>query len=440
LNIYLKALGCRLNEAELETWANEFSARGHRVVDDIQNADLTVLNTCAVTSEAVRKSRKLINRTRRENPTAKLVVSGCFVSLPDQAEQEARNHLAAEHGIDMIVDNRDKDALVSKVTNRWSLPIMPQGATAPGEYSLFARNRHRAFIKIQDGCRYRCSYCIVTVARGEERSRAAADLINEINHHHSNGVQEIVLTGVHVGGYGSDIGQSLKTLVQTILLHTSVPRIRFASVEPWDLGDDFFSLFDNKRLMPHMHLPLQSGSDSVLRRMSRRCRRDDFAALIAQARTIDSFTATTDIIIGFPGETDEEWRQTMQFVEQIGFPHIHIFSYSARQGTKAANMPDQVPQEIKARRSKQLQDLALQMKVEQLKSMSGDAVDVLWEQCREMEGQLHATGYSPNFQRVAMPVPDRSSVNTISRCQITGFTNDYALAAPTSNSNAELRE
>ena len=273
LNIHLKALGCRLNEAELESWALEFQQDGHRLVNDVRDADLTVLNTCAVTTEAVKKSRKLINRTRRENPTGKLVVSGCMVSTGETGS-------GAELGIDMLVDNSEKSQLVQRVKRRWQIPIMPEGATLPNESALFARNRQRAFIKIQDGCRYRCSYCIVTIARGVEKSRGIDEILTEINHLESQGVQEIVLTGVHVGGYGSDTGTDLYRLVTTILENTSIPRIRFASVEPWDLGANFFSLFENRRLMPHMHLPIQSGSDSVLKRMSRRCHTSEFSALL----------------------------------------------------------------------------------------------------------------------------------------------------------------
>ena len=177
LNIHLKALGCRLNEAELESWALEFQQAGHTLVNAVEGADLTVLNTCAVTKEAVKKSRKTINRLRRENPTGKLIVSGCFVSTGESGS-------AAELGVDMLVDNKNKDQLVRKVNDHWQIPIMPEGATLPNESALFARNRQRAFIKIQDGCRYRCSYCIVTIARGDEKSRSQADIIAPVSYTH----------------------------------------------------------------------------------------------------------------------------------------------------------------------------------------------------------------------------------------------------------------
>lgn len=411
MNIHLKALGCRLNEAELEGWALEFQQAGHTLVNAPEGADLTVLNTCAVTQEAVRKSRKMINRIRRENPQGKMVVSGCFVSTGESGS-------AAELGVDMLVDNKDKSLLVKRVAEQWQIPIMPEGATLPTESALFARNRQRAFIKIQDGCRYRCSYCIVTIARGEEQSRPVAELVTQINQLHDNGVQEIVLTGVHVGGYGSDINSDLSTLVSVILAETSVPRIRFASVEPWDLGDNFFSLFENPRLMPHMHLPVQSGSDTVLRRMSRRCHTSEFKALVAQARSqYPTFNITTDIIVGFPGETAAEWQQTLDFVTEVKFGHIHIFSYSPRAGTKAASMPDMVDHSTKKTRSRELHDIAKAHKTDFLASQVGTQANVLWEGSRKQT----RFGYTENYTRVAAPSASSNAENSITRCTLTAI-------------------
>lgn len=406
MNIHLKALGCRLNEAELENWALEFQSAGHTLVNDVEAAELTVLNTCAVTREAVRKSRKTINRLRRENPQSKLVVSGCFVSTGESGS-------AADLGVDMLVDNKDKASLVAKINDRWQIPIMPEGATLPNESALFARNRQRAFIKIQDGCRYRCSYCIVTIARGDEQSRPVADIIDQINTLHSSGVNEVVLTGVHVGGYGSDIQSDLTTLVTQILTNTSIPRLRFASVEPWDLGENFFTLFENNRLMPHMHLPVQSGSDTVLRRMSRRCHSTEFSSLVRQARAQHPlFNITTDIIVGFPGETDHEWQQTMDFVESVGFGHIHIFSYSQRDGTKAATMAYQIDDATKKLRSRKLHALAQQQKQEFLQAQTGGNASVLWE---SRAGGFYF-GYTENYSRVAVAAQTADIENSIRPC------------------------
>lgn len=409
MKVHLKALGCRLNEAELEQWSQQFRGKGHQIVADSDDADVVVLNTCAVTTEAAGKSRRLLNRLYRNNPSAKLVASGCYATLKTE-------EVADTLGVDLVVSNAEKDELPEKVMRAFSVPVMPKIVTEPGESGLFLRGRHRAFIKIQDGCRYRCTFCIVTVARGEERSRSEVDIINEINQLYEQGVQEIVLTGVHVGGYGSDLeGVSLYSLVQRILAETDMPRVRFASVEPWDLPDDFFGLFVNPRLMPHMHLPIQSGSDSVLRRMARRCKTAEFRRLVEQARReVPGFNVTTDIIIGFPGETEEEWRETLDYVEQVGFGHIHIFSYSAREGTKAARLENHVPESIRRQRSQTLHQLADQLKQAWLEHQAGSVVPVLWERRREGNGEAFYSGYSPNYCKVSVRTTlEKNLENTI---------------------------
>ncbi|MFT5519819.1 MAG: threonylcarbamoyladenosine tRNA methylthiotransferase MtaB [Enterobacterales bacterium] len=401
MDVYLRTLGCRLNEAELQTWSQQFIDRGYQISNRSDKADLLVLNTCAVTGEAARKSRQILRRMHRDNTAAKLVVTGCYASLD---ESEA----AAILGVDLVVPNSKKEQLVEIINEQFNLDgelirTMPAFATEPGEAALFVRNRDRAFIKIQDGCRYKCSYCIVTKARGAEKSRTIKDITDEINGLSDNGVNEVVLTGVHVGGYGSDLNVSLKDLIEAILDDTDINRVRFASVEPWDLPEGFFSLFDNRRLMPHMHLPLQSGSNTVLRRMSRRCNQDSFSSLIEQARKyVPGFNATTDIIVGFPGETEYEWQESLDFIQQIGFGHIHIFSYSHRAGTRAAKLDDQLTTKLKKRRSKELAAIAQTMKSAALKEQIGQKVEVLWESGTETlsDGRITYSGYTPNYHRV----------------------------------------
>jgi len=400
MDIHLKALGCRLNEAELEQWSQEFRALGHHITQDSQHANLIVLNTCAVTSDAARKSRNLIHRFHRNNPEAKLVISGCHASLdPDTVAQTL--------GVDLVVTNQDKDQLVTSVIQQLDINSMPMMATEPGEASLFSRGRHRAFIKIQDGCRYRCTFCIVTVARGDERSRPEQEIIDEVNRLSRQDIKEVILTGVHVGGYGSDLDTRLYELVQRLLSETDIPRIRFASVEPWDLPDEFFNLFENPRLMPHMHLPLQSGSDAVLRRMARRCKTAEFRGLVEQARTaIPGFNVTTDIIVGFPGETESDWQQTLDYVETIGFGHMHIFTYSPREGTKAARLPEQVPDAIKKQRSRAMHELADRLKQQQLQQLIGTSAEVLWERGQTTHNEnIQYEGYTRNFFRVRTETP-----------------------------------
>ncbi len=392
MRIQLQTLGCRLNEAELETWARQFRDRGYRIAGAGETADLVVVNTCAVTQDAVRKSRKLLRRSQRENPNARLVVSGCAASVDGPGALD-------ETGIDLLVPNADKDRLVEIAARELALPLMPATAAEPDAVGPFPRRRQRAFIKVQDGCRYRCTFCIVTKARGEERSRPAGEVCGQINRLAAEGVREVVLTGVHLGGYGSDSGSSLHRLIERVLRDTDIPRIRLGSLEPWDIGEPLWQLFQDPRLMPHLHLPLQSGSDSVLRRMARRCKTDDFARLVERARrTIPDLNVTTDIIVGFPGETDAEWHETLEFADRIGFGHIHIFAYSPRAGTKAAGLPGQVPAELKKARGAALHQLARTMKRATFERFLGRTLPVLVEaRCGDGPDSGCWTGYTPNY-------------------------------------------
>jgi threonylcarbamoyladenosine tRNA methylthiotransferase MtaB len=392
MRVHLQTLGCRLNEAELTGWSEGFVADGHQLVADAGGADLVVVNTCAVTQEAVRKSRKLIRRAQNRNPGAKLVVSGCYASLDAEA---------AALGIDLLVSNQDKDRLVEIARERLDLHAMPEAATAPDAQQLLAHGRQRAFIKVQDGCRYRCSFCVVTLARGQERSRPAEEIVAEIQRLQARGVKEVVLAGVHLGGYGSDLGSSLHRMVAKVLAETDIPRLRLGSLEPWELDSEFWELFADPRLLPHLHLPLQSGSDSVLRRMSRRCKKADFTALVKHARDrVADLNLTTDIIVGFPGESAAEWAETLAFVEETGFGHVHIFSYSPRPGTKAAGLPDQVAAATKRERSRELHRLAQEMKRANLERFLGRRFPVLIE---DQDPKGRWGGYTPNFLRVSLP-------------------------------------
>ncbi|MFI3120012.1 MAG: tRNA (N(6)-L-threonylcarbamoyladenosine(37)-C(2))-methylthiotransferase MtaB [Methylococcaceae bacterium] len=421
MKVHLKTLGCRLNEAELETWAQAFQKSGHQITRQAETAHLIVINSCAVTQDAARKSRQLIRRIHRDNPQAKLVVSGCYATLN---EDEAASLL----GVDLVIGNKDKDRLVEKALTELNMDSMPALSTEPGEISLFTRGRQRAFVKVQDGCRYRCTFCIVTVARGEESSRPVQAVIDEINALHRQGITEVILTGVHLGGYGSDLGNNLSDLIKAILAKTDMPRLRLGSLEPWELPDDFFELFDNPRLMPHLHLPLQSGSDTVLRRMARRCKTEEFAAIVNRLRAqIPHFNVTTDIIVGFPGETEQEWQESFNFIKQTGFGHIHIFTYSSRAGTKAAGLPGQLGNDLKKQRSKQLHELAETMKLKFFEDNVGHEFPILWEGYSEAlnDDKQRIFGYTPNYLRVGCVIGnDRSVENRTLNCLITAVEED----------------
>jgi len=415
MQIHLKTLGCRLNEAEIESWAGKFQEKGHKLIADPESADLLVINTCAVTQEAVKKSRQIIRRIHRNNPTAKLVVSGCYSTL----DKKNINELP---GIDLVIDNSEKEKLVDISLRELNLETMPSLSTEPGETSLFKRGRNRAFIKIQDGCRHRCTFCIVTIARGEERSHTINEIINEINKYHEQGIKEVILTGVHVGGYGSDTNSSLYQLIKIVLAKTTIPRIRLASVEPWDLHEKFFSLFSNKRLMPHIHLPLQSGCDSVLKRMGRRCKTKDFKSIVQKARDeISNFNITTDIIVGFPGETEDEWQESLKFINEVGFSHIHIFTYSKRQGTKASRLDNHIDNITKKVRSKELHELTKLMRKKILNDEIGKEYFVLWE---SKDNDSNWSGYTEHYLRVELKNSQENVENTISKIKVTGISTD----------------
>lgn len=411
MRVNFHTLGCRLNEAETESWAAGFRDSGDTVVKTAEQADLIVLNTCAVTGEAARKSRQMIRRLHRGNPNARLVVSGCESTL--NPEQTARML-----GVDLVVPNRDKDRLVT-LTRAQLFPHSRDSVrehTAGNGETLLARGRQRAFIKVQDGCRHRCTFCIVTRARGDERSRPAAEIVQQVRNLHRDGINEVILSGVHLGGYGSDLGSNLAELLEQVLEHTEIPRVRLGSLEPWDLPQNFFRLFQNPRLMPHLHLPLQSGSDTVLKRMARRCRSAEFRQLNEQARRlIADINITTDIIVGFPGESEREWSESLQTIQSLDFGHIHIFCYSQREGTHAATLADQVPEAVKKHRSRQLHELAADMKNRTYQRFSGRQFEVLWEGAgtgRTTQPALNY-GYTPNFLRLAVTATDQDLENRI---------------------------
>ncbi len=423
MQVYLTTLGCRLNEAEIERWSRDFRAQGHDVVGMPDQAQLMVVNTCAVTSMAARKSRKFVGGLHRQNPNARLVMTGCYSEL----EPEKAASLA---GVDLIVGNQDKDRLVDVVNDAIDLNAMPELATEPDSTHVYAeRERTRAFIKVQDGCRNRCTFCIVTIARGDERSRTVRDIIDEINELHGAGFQEAVLTGVHLGGYGHDLdnGEDLFSLTQAVLEHTDIPRVRLSSLEPWDLPELVWELWSSPKLMPHLHLPLQSGSDSVLKRMARRCSTNSFATMVDRARTaIPDLSLTTDLIVGFPGETDDEWKHTVDYVQGIGFAHMHIFTYSPRTGTKAATLGGQLNGTIKRARSTELHGIAAKMKRQHLAKHVGQARSVLWEGAGvPAAGGRSFSGYTDNYLRVVTVVPQHVDLqNRVTPTQLVSLVGD----------------
>jgi len=402
MRIYLESLGCRLNYAEMSALGRQLAGAGHELAASAEEADLCVVNSCAVTGEAARQSRQLARRLARINPAARLVVTGCYATLEGETAAQLPN-------VDLVVGNTRKDdllALIESGVEGSRLKVESSDIYLQPSTCNLQPSRTRAFIKVQDGCRNRCTFCIVTVARGDERSRAIADVVAEVNALHAEGTQEAVLTGVHLGGYGSDLDAGLRELIAALLADTTIPRLRLSSLEPFDLAPDFFDLWTRPggdRLMPHLHLPAQSGSDAVLRRMARRNRAADFEALVDAARArIAGLTITTDLIAGFPGESEADFEQTLAFARRVGFAPMHIFPYSAREGTAAARFGGQVPEAERKRRVRELGALDVELGTMVRASFVGQVRPVLWE---------HATdagvwsGLTDNYLRVSTATP-----------------------------------
>jgi len=410
MKIYLDTIGCRLNQSEIESMARQFRAAGHEIVALAELADMAVVNTCAVTSEAAADSRGKIRQMARAGVN-EIVATGCWTTLqPKEA--------AALPNVRHVIPNTHKDKLVPEVLNLPASTFHLQ----PFDLEPVARTplpglhrRTRAFIKVQDGCDNQCTFCITTVARGESRSRHIADVILDIQSALRGGAKEIVLTGVHLGSWGYDLssshnagpGMHLTDLIKAILRETDTPRLRLSSLEPWDLTSEFFSLWSNHRLMPHLHLPLQSGSASTLRRMARKTTPESFRELVAAARELMPDVAiTTDIIAGFPGETESEFAETLDFVREMNFAGGHVFTYSARPGTGAERMKGQVKTGLRKQRNHVLHAALEESARAYRQKFVGRKMSVLWESTSEMgEWGWQMEGHTENYLRVQAFAP-----------------------------------
>ncbi len=425
MKVYLQSLGCKLNQSELESLACQFVQAGHIVVDAAEEADLCVLNTCAVTHTAAGKSRQAIRRLRRANSDARLAVTGCYAQIWPQEIQE----LGA---VDLVIGNEDKERLVERVEQE--LGIQSSGRACgsfPGSQFPTPRARTRAFVKIQDGCDNHCTYCIIRVARGRQRSRPQKDILAEIKARVAAGYREVVLTGVHIGAYGRDGGrrgdENLWTLVKTILARTSVRRLRLSSIEPWDLDPACLRLWEDSRLCRHLHLPLQSGCDATLQRMGRGYTTGQFAALVETVReAIPDVAITTDIIVGFPGESEAEFNESLRFVEAMRFARTHVFKFSARPGTPAATMPDQVPPPVKKARSRIMAEVGRHSAEAFQRAFVGRTMEVLWEgwaRDTDLGQKVFWSGLTDNYLRIKTQGA-KSLCNAITRTKLVALSGD----------------
>ena len=405
----LHNLGCKVNAYETEAMQQMLVQAGYEIVPFTEKADVYVINTCSVTNMADRKSRQMLHRAKSKNPDSIVVAAGCYVQTK---EQEA----ACDEAIDIIIGNNMKHELVERIAEfekeRQDVCAVIDINDRQQEYEelfLETTGEHtRAFIKAQDGCNQFCSYCIIPYARGRVRSRKMENVLEEVNRLAKAGYQEVVLTGIHLSSYGVDTGDSLLELIQKINEIDTIKRIRLGSLEPRLITREFTEqLAKVEKICPHFHLSLQSGCDETLKRMNRKYTAEEYAASCEILREyFDHPAITTDVIVGFPGETEEEFATTKAFLERIHFYEMHIFKYSKRQGTRAAVMEDQIPEEIKTVRSSELIELGEKMSQEFREYYKNTTQEVLFEENVTLNGEEVYVGYTKEYVKIAKASED----------------------------------
>ena len=405
MRVAVHTLGCKLNYAESSTIAREFARRGYEVVPSTSEADIYVVNTCSVTEHSDKKDRNLIRRLHRRSPGALIAVVGCYAQLRGE-------EIAALEGVDIVLGARSKGLVVDEVERllaaggRGKAPQRVEICGIDSVDNIFpaysTRERTRAFLKIQDGCDYKCSYCTVPYARGGSRSLPTALLLEQAREIAASGIVEIVLTGVNTGDYGRKTGESFLSLLQGLNAVEGIDRYRISSIEPNLLTPEIVEwIASGTKFLPHFHIPLQSGCDRILSRMGRRYRTEDFRRKIELIRShIDHVFFGIDVIVGFPGETEEDFRATYDFLEEIRPAFIHVFPYSRRRGTPAAGMPDQVPEHVKTSRVEILEEMCGRLHEEFCRENSGRTEEVLFES-KSKDGKM--AGYTRNYIKVEMP-------------------------------------
>ncbi len=408
MKIALFTIGCKVNQYETEAMAEKLEDFGFERVDFSEQADVYIINTCTVTKESDYSSRQAIYRAKRRSPDARIVVTGCYA----QMEKEFLEGLP---GVSLVVKQEEKDKLPAMVAE-----MLGQRARVKEKDNLFSSSgvkglaKHtRALVKIQDGCEKNCAYCIVPFARGKERSRKTDEIIAEIDTLVENGYREVILTGVHAGRYDQD-GLNLAGLSQKILEQTKVERIRYSSIEPGEISDDLINLISKThRICRHLHIPLQSGDDLILSKMKRDYTGEEYLVLADKlTKAIPGVLIGADVIVGFPGETDQQFENTCQFIRSSPINYLHVFSYSDRKGTLASQMMDKIAPEVIHRRSEILHELGWEKWRNFIDQFVGKRLDVLVENRRDRKtGKL--TGLSDNYLRVILEGDDSLKNNII---------------------------
>lgn len=417
-------LGCKVNAYETEAMEELLQTAGYDIVPFTEQADVYVVNTCSVTNMAERKSRQMLHRAKKLNPEAVVVATGCYVQV---SEEEAR----ADAAVDLVLGNNQKRQIVT------ALDAYFEGRTFDDVLADVEKEQYeelevstvlehtRAFVKVQDGCNQFCSYCIIPYARGRVRSRRMENVIAEIKRLAEAGIQEVVLTGIHLSSYGREIdGEShLIELIEAIHPIDGISRIRLGSLEPRIITEEFVGRLKKLyKVCPHFHLSLQSGCEETLKRMNRHYTPEEYYEKCKLLRAaFENPAITTDVIVGFPGETDKEFDKTRQFLEKVHFYEMHIFRYSRRKGTRADKMENQIPEEIKAQRSGVLSSLESQMTKEFRTKWTGTCVKVLLEERQEINGVSYMVGHTPEYIKCAVETdaPDNTIIDAIIEGELT---------------------
>ena len=399
----LHNLGCKVNAYETEAMRQLLEEDGYEIVPFEPGADVYVINTCTVTNIADRKSRQMLHKARKMNPDAIVVAAGCYVETADGGVEK-------DPAIDIILGNNQQKRAGKRAEEPSGTMTKKIDINHTKEYENLiidrTENRTRADIKVQDGCNQFCTYCIIPFARGRVRSRDTQDVLQEVRALAASGCQEVVLTGIHLSSYGVDLeeGMDLTALIEAVHEVDGIARIRLGSLEPGIVTEKFaYTLASLPKVCPHFHLSLQSGCDTVLKRMNRRYTSGEFrekCELLREAFTLPALT--TDVIVGFPGETEEEFAVTEEFLRQIKLYETHIFKYSKRQGTRAAVMPNQVDEQIKALRSERLIALGEENRRLFEESWMGREAEILFEEKNTIAGKEYFTGYTKEYIRVAI--------------------------------------
>nr|WP_294491815.1 tRNA (N(6)-L-threonylcarbamoyladenosine(37)-C(2))-methylthiotransferase MtaB [uncultured Mediterraneibacter sp.] len=418
----LHNLGCKVNAYETEAMQEMLENAGYEIVPFREGADIYVINTCTVTNIADRKSRQMLHRARKMNPDAVVVAAGCYVQAQDGKEVDSC--------IDIVIGNNHKKDLIrlleEYIKNRTDQTTVElENLDRTNEYeelNLTKPGDHtRAYIKVQDGCNQFCTYCIIPYARGRVRSRAMEDVTREVKQLAENGYKEVVLTGIHLSSYGIDFDKErhLLDLIRAVHDVDGIMRIRLGSLEPGIITEDFareLSLLP--KICPHFHLSLQSGCDSVLKRMNRKYTSGEYyEKCLILRKYFDNPALTTDVIVGFPGESEEEFQKSYDFVDKVSFYETHIFKYSRREGTKAARMEGQVSEKIKSERSARLIALGEEKRKEYEKRFIGKKVEVLVEEDALVEGRTVQVGYTREYMKIALETKENLK-NSIIKVQI----------------------